>query len=187
MHHVVLGFPRARGLCFWLVSSLIPKRFVSGLVAVLVLGSTGCFTHSPIDDSGRQRARASQRAALACGGLAPELVDRTLADAPHLLLHAEAITAFGGNPRRLQTLGVRMHVDNDLGLDAALAERVLSCQSARYAASGESLGARDPLAVGGLVLRIEKVDEKIELVLRARDPRDAEEAVRRASALMAER
>ncbi|AKF09755.1 hypothetical protein DB32_006904 [Sandaracinus amylolyticus] len=169
------------------MSNLVPRCFGWTLVALVASTSGGCFTHSPIDDSGRQRARATERAAIACDGLAPELVERTLADAPHLVLHAEAITAFGGRPRRLQTLGVRIRVDNDLGLDARLAERVLSCQSARYAARGESLTARDPLAVAGLVMRVEKADDHIELVLRARDPRDAEEAVRRASALLADR
>ena len=152
----------------------------------LVLAA-GCWTESPIDDSARQRARATQRADVACAGLAPELVERTLEDAPHLLIQAEPITEFGGRPRRLQTVGLRLHVQNDLGLDQSSAERVLSCQSARYAASGTSLTARDPLAVEGLDLRVHRADHAIELVLRARDPRHAEEAVRRASALLENR
>lgn len=153
----------------------------------LALASVGCMTESPIDDSERQRARATQRATTACAGLAPELVERTLEDAPHLLIKAERITEFGGRPRRLQTIGVRLHVHNDLGLDQRSAERVLSCQSARYAASGLSLTARDPLAVEGLDLSVHRADHAIEFVLRARDPRHAEEAARRASALLENR
>lgn len=135
---------------------------------------------SPIDDSARTRAQATQRAATLCEGFAPELLERTLSGDPARVVNAEPITEFGEKPRTLRTIGVRMQVRDPQVTSAPAIERLLSCHAARYAA-GMAPGEHDPLAVEGIELQARSTGaDHYEVVLRSDDDRAAAEAARRA-------
>ncbi len=154
----------------------------SCLGIALAIAASGCMHQSPIDDSARSRAQATQRAATLCEGFTPELLDRTLSEDPSRVVDAEPITEFGGKPRTLRTIGVRMRLRDAHVPGAASVERLLSCQAARYAA-GILPGEHDPLAVEGVELRAHRSGDHYEVVLRADDERAAAEAARRARRL----
>lgn len=145
----------------------------------IAIATSGCVHQSPVDDGARRHARV----ATLCEGLDEASIDRTFAGDPARVLRAEPITEFGGRPRRLRTVGVRMRVRDDQRHASALAiEQLLSCQAARYAA-GIVHGEHDPLAVEGLELRAQPTDDGFELVLRTDDDRAGAEAARRARRL----
>ena len=154
------------------------ERVTITIATTIAIAVAGCVHRSPIDDGARRRARA----AALCEGLDATAMDRTLADDPGRVLGAEPITEFGGRPRRLRTVGVRMRVQGAPRASSVSIEQLLSCQAARYAA-GLVPGDRDPLAVAGIELRARPTGYGFELVLRAGDDRAAAEAARRARIL----
>jgi len=145
----------------------------------------GCAHTSPIDDTGRQRARAGEEAVQLCAGLPIDAIERTLADDPARVVLARPTTEFGGRPRRLRVTGAELVVRHELEVDDSRIERLYACHAARYGTGlAAEAASRDPLGVPGVQIRARRVGAHVVLSLRTPEDRENAELARRAVALV---